>query len=191
MNKNRRQFIKNAVVCSTVLTASVALGQSKSDFTFEELLINFSKSWKRSKTYLLEISEAMPAKDYNFRPVPEIRTFAEQILHLSSSIYDFSALIKGEKNPVLQTVFDAKGKSKSQIVEILNQALNYATSAIEDVTEQGSRQTIQWGGRLYENSTEMPIFGVIRVLHDHTTHHRGQLVVYLRLKGIEPPTYVD
>ena len=190
MNNNRRQFIKRAAICSTIFPLTNVFGASK-EFPFETILENFSQSWKRSKTYPLEIGEAMPEKDYDFRPVPEIRSFAEQVLHLANSIYGFSAIIKGEKVPVQPNIFEAKGKSKKEIIEVLTESLNYSTSAIEDLNEKRANQTVPWGGRLYESLTEIPIWGVVRVLHDHTTHHRGQMVIYLRLKGFEPPTYVD
>ncbi|HMB91196.1 MAG TPA: DinB family protein [Rhodothermales bacterium] len=192
MPTDRRAFLRQGATLSfAALPFAGSVAYAETAFTFAELVDSFSASWNRSKTYMLEVAEAMPADSYAYRPTPEIRSFAEQMLHVAASVYGFASVIKNEPIPVPQDQFNAAGKSKEVILTTLEQALDFAASAIVEISEERALETTPWGGRLYDGMTEMPVFGVIRVLHDHTTHHRGQAIIYLRMQGIAPPTYVD
>src|SRR5471032_2261685 len=56
--------------------------------------------WKRAKVYTKEYLDAMPADGYGFKPTPEIRSFAQQMLHLADANYFFISTASGKKSPL-------------------------------------------------------------------------------------------
>ncbi len=66
------------------------------------------KEWERAKAYTKEYLDAMPESGYSLKPTPEMRSFAEQMLHLTDANYGFVAAASGEKSPV------GSGESKRQ-----------------------------------------------------------------------------
>lgn len=189
MSITRSQFLTQVAIASLLIIGSLnfAIIENKNN---DALLDNYKISWERSMTYMIEVAEAMPEEHYTFRPTGEIRTFGEQMLHVAQGIYGFASNIKGERFPVSQETFAVEDKTKEEIISILKDASNYSSEALKNLTQSRATEEVPWGGRLYE-STKMPVFGVVQIMHDHTTHHRGQSIIYLRLKGITPPTYVD
>src|SRR5471030_1424712 len=55
--------------------------------------------WQRAKVYTKEYLDAMPADSYGFKPTPEIRSFAQQMLHLADANYFFASTASGMKSP--------------------------------------------------------------------------------------------
>ena len=125
--------------------------------------------WLASAAYTRAIAEQMPAADYQFRSSPEQMTFGEQLLHIAEqdvSIFrEMGAQIEFAKpSPVKGELLRTLDKVKEDGLQLL------ARLAADP---HGSLDTLN---------------GLLLAL-DHTTHHRGQLVVYLRLKGIVPAEY--
>lgn len=73
---------------------------------------------------------------------------------------------------------------KDSILGILNRAYDYALRALEtfNPSELGKMESFFTG--------PMNRLQIINLINDHQTHHRAQLLVYLRMKGIKPPAYV-
>ena len=143
----------------------------------------FLPTWQRAKAYSLEFAEAMPEEHYNFKPTPEISSFGEQIVHAAGAAFFFASKIKGEENPMKE--FKAEGKSKAEIKDFLTRSFDYAESALAGLSDEEAAKKIPLFGELTLTKAE-----TFLTLRDHITHHRGQMVIYLRLKGIKPPQYV-
>jgi len=58
------------------------------------------KEWERAKAYTKEYLDVMPENGYALKPTPEMRSFAEQMLHLTDANYSFAATATGEKSPL-------------------------------------------------------------------------------------------
>ncbi len=65
-------------------------GRSKPQYDF---VLEFDPMWKRTRVYTLEVAAAMPEDRYTYRPVPEVRTFAEQALHIAETNHSFTDII--------------------------------------------------------------------------------------------------
>lgn len=147
----------------------------------------FLDELKLSRAYTLECAQAMPGEKYEFRPVPEVRTFGQQMVHLSEAIPGlFELFVEGKKAPTHP--FSEGGKepvlSKEEIIARLGVGFDYVERAAARLNAATLRQTTKiFGGR------EITKHRMLRFLLDHTTHHRGQTVVYLRLNHIQPPLY--
>lgn len=75
-------------------TAFTSNAQSTIDETIKE--------WERAKAYTKEYLEAMPADKYSLKPTPEMRSFAQQMLHFTDANYGFISAATGVTSPVGQ-----------------------------------------------------------------------------------------
>ena len=147
----------------------------------------FLDELKLSRAYTLECAQAMPAEKYEFRPVPEVRSFGQQMIHLSEAVPGlYELFIEGKKAPTHP--FSEGGKepvlSKEEVIARLGVGFDYVERAAAKLRDSALRQPTKiFGGR------EISKHRMLRFLLDHTTHHRGQTVVYLRLNRIQPPLY--
>lgn len=125
---------------------------------------------ENSRKYTLQVAEAMPDKDYHYKPEGAGWDFGELLHHIAYGIHWWEDnYIKGNKTewapPPAKT-------SKKDVVA-------YLTKAFDSLQKTVKGQTLD----------EQLGYGAHATL-DHITHHRGQAVVYLRTHGIEPPEYV-
>jgi len=142
----------------------------------------FMPTLQRAKTYSIEMAELMPENHYSFKPTPEIMSFAEQTVHTASAMFWFASKVKGEPNPGKD--FKVEGKTKADIIKFLKDAFDYAEKVLVDLSDTDAAQKIPVFGELTLTKSQ-----VFLLLRDHTTHHRGSMVIYLRLKGIKPAQY--
>ena len=124
---------------------------------------------ENSRNYTLAVAEAMPEKNDGFKPVPEVWTFLEQLHHIAYGIGWWQEnYIKGNKIDWAPTPVK---KNRKEVVNYLNTSYDSLKDTI--AKSKGDDDLIKGF-----NSTM-----------DHITHHRGQLVVYLRCNGIAAPEY--
>src|SRR5580698_841388 len=60
--------------------------------------------WQLAKIYTKAYLDAMPEEGYGFKPTPEIRSFAQQMLHLSDANYVFATVASDKPNPLGETL---------------------------------------------------------------------------------------
>ncbi len=137
-----------------------------------------AEHWKTSKAYIVAIAEQMPASDYGFKPVDAQMSFGEQMAHIASSnlwFLKFSGADVKLKEP--------EKKDKESVIKYLNESFDAAIKIVEGLTpEQLNKETKLEGMKM--SGFEAVLFGM-----DHITHHRGQCIVYLRLKNNKPADY--
>ena len=142
----------------------------------------FLEKWQNSKNYLLEMAELMPEGYYDFKPTERQRSFKEQLLHIRSNINWLSSSI-GEI--IMEVSEDYKNpKTKKELIATLDGAFNLATQVVEEMTEEDLAKTMDFFAGPKSH------LQILNLMQDHVTHHRGQIIVYLNLKNIEPPRYV-
>ena len=147
---------------------------------------DFLQRWESSKEYMVAVAEAMPEDAYGFKPVEEEMTFAEQLMHIAVVVewHTFSRF-GGMDTPFRSGDYRADGLSKREIIRVLEHEFDKANDYIKEFEAD----------RLDETNTYAEFTRTRRqflmLLADHVTHHRGQLLVYLRLKGIKPPNYIQ
>ena len=129
---------------------------------------------------LLRTAEKMPAEHYDFRPADDVRTFGQIIGHLSDAQYAMCSAVLGEKNPRLDV--EKTKTSKADLVAALKESTAYCGRAYDAVNDKTGAETVQFFGG------DTPKLGVLTVNHVHLMEHYGNLVTYMRMKGIVPPT---
>jgi hypothetical protein len=135
------------------------------------------QNYTRTKDVLLRAAAKMPDEGYAFRPTAEVRTFAQVIGHISDAQAMMCGGVIGQTPKV-----DANKTAKADVVAELKKSFDVCDKAYDQLNEGNSMQVGGTGfmggtmaGRLYGN-----------LLHDNEMY--GTIVVYLRLKGIVPPS---
>ena len=132
------------------------------------------------KAMLLRSAEKMPEEGYGFRPTEAVRTYGQIVGHLAESQYFFCSAVLGEKNPspkIEQTV-----TAKAELVAALKAAFAYCDKAYDGMNEASAAQTVKFFG------LDTPKLGVLYTNQMHGASHYGNLVTYMRLKNIVPPS---
>jgi uncharacterized damage-inducible protein DinB len=159
-----------------LIVTLLAVKSYAADSAFAE---EFGKRWIKTRKMSIGVAEAMPPIQYAFRPDPGSMTFAEQITHVARINYAFCAGLKDTAMPPLPAPTD-----KDTLTKFLADSFDYCSASIATVTESQMNQPHSTpDGRL--NGREL-----LLALYVHMAHHRGQMEVYLRDKGIAPPQYV-
>ena len=132
------------------------------------------------KAILLASAERVPEESYSFKPTDEVRSFGQIVGHVADSQYIFCSVVLGEKNPLPKV--EKTKTSKADLVAALKDAFAYCDKAYNDVTDASAGQTVKFHGG------DTPKMGVLTTNIVHSTEHYGNLVTYMRLKHIVPPT---
>lgn len=164
-----------STLCLIIGIASITKAQSPVE--------DLTKEWERAKAYTLEYLEAMPDSGYALKPTPEMRSFAEQMLHLTDANYGFIAAVTGVKSPVGRGESEKTAdKSKANVTKLVTDGYDFVITNVKKMTPAQLQQKIKLFGQ-FDITRAM----ALAKLFEHQTHHRGQTTVYLRLAGVTPP----
>ncbi|WPP52989.1 DinB family protein [Catalinimonas niigatensis] len=158
---------------------------SQTEVTLEnEFADDFYPVWQRAGAYLLEVAEVMPAELYGYQPTEDVFTFAEQLMHTAANIYFLNATYVQDEE-MEDFDLETEGKSKEEIIQLLREAIASVDASYKALSPEEENEAVNLFNRIETNKKR-----VLLLIRDHMTHHRGQLVIYLRMNGIEPPSYV-
>ncbi|MCF8237597.1 MAG: DinB family protein [Saprospiraceae bacterium] len=150
----------------------------------DPFLGDFLLRWQNAHAYTMQMVEAMPEQYFDFRPVEEEMTFGEQCMHMVGNIYNLTNRYIQEDTLYQKPDTHASTMTKQEILNRVNKAFDDAGSAVLNLDPRDlDTVTDFFAGPISKRR-------VVMLLNDHQSHHRGQMVVYLRLKGITPPKYV-
>lgn len=171
--------MKTIKFLTTICLALSMMSLAKAQTTTDDLV----KEWERAKAYTKEYLDTMPASGYSLKPTPEMRSFAEQMLHLTDALYGLTAAATGEKSPAGQGGFEKTAdKSKENVTKLVMEGYDFAINCIKKMTPEKLNEKIKLFGR-FDMTREI----AIAKSFEHQTHHRGQTTVYMRLAGAKPP----
>lgn len=140
------------------------------------------KDWERAKAYTKEYLDAMPEAGYALKPSPEMRSFAEQMLHISDANYGFISSVTSEKPAVKDLEKSTTDKSKANVTKLTLDSYDFAINNIKKLTAADLQAQTKVFGRF-----DMSKVATTQKAFEHQTHHRGQTTVYIRLAKATPP----
>ncbi len=159
----------------------------------------FSKALKTSfdtvARYLVGSAEKMPESNFSFKPTPEVRSFGQIIGHVANSQFSYCARAKGEKNPNQGNDFEKK-TAKDDLVKALKDSVAYCSAVYDTMTDAMAVEPVAAPPAPAPTASaparppQQPALK-LRFLLGNITHdqeHYGNLVTYLRLKGLVPPS---
>jgi uncharacterized damage-inducible protein DinB len=138
--------------------------------------------WQNGLKYTEDVMNALPDSLWNFKPVKEEMSFREQVLHITQNMYWLSSTYLNDKNTGLK--IKDEGQSIQEIKAKYQEIGKYTLEVLRNLKENELTERVHF---FAGNLTRWQIF---ELMHDHHTHHRGQMIVYLRLNGFKPPKYV-
>lgn len=132
-------------------------------------------------TYLTETAEMLDEDLYAFRPTEEVRTVGELLGHVADAQYLFCSAAAGEENAASSNV-EESASSKEEIVAALNEAFAYCTGIYDGMTDAEGAEMRTIFGR------QMAASAILAFNSTHNYEHYGNLVTYMRINGIVPPS---
>ena len=168
-----RTLLRTLLIC-LLAPAAVAWAQDNPLSTFNKGV------YGPVKNILLRTAEKMPEENYNFKPTDAVRSFGQVVGHVADAQYLFCSIVLGEKNPAPK--IEQTKTSKADLIAALKDAFAYCDKAYDGMTDASATQMVKlFGG-------DTPKLGVLTVNNMHNLEHYGNLVTYMRLKNIVPPT---
>ncbi|MFA6085262.1 DinB family protein [Mucilaginibacter sp.] len=139
--------------------------------------------WTRAKAYTKAYLDAMPADGYTFKPTPEVKSFAEQMLHIADADYFFVSTVSGKESPLGKTSLEKTiPQNKEATTKAVMDSYDWVISAVQGMTPAQFQEVASMGKDMKVVKGLLLAKGF-----EHQTHHRGQTTVYIRLKGATPP----
>jgi uncharacterized damage-inducible protein DinB len=163
------------MLCATLASAQTPAAPANS---YTGILRN---SWNNVKRYVASSAEKMPDASYAFKPTPEVRSFGELVGHLANEHYLLCSPLKGEKNPKADVDFEKK-TTKADLVQAINESIAYCDAAYAAAKDE-PRTVMPFS----ETQKDTP-FRVMLLNVTHDNEHYGNMITYLRMKGIVPPS---
>lgn len=125
-------------------------------------------------------AEEMPEENYSFKPTPDVRSFGQLVGHEADANYMFCSMVSGDKNP--SPGVEKTKSSKADLVAALKDAVAYCTKTYGAMTDtQGAAMTKFMNFNVAKLS-------LLSINTAHTDEHYGNMVTYLRIKGLVPPS---
>lgn len=139
---------------------------------------------ENSKKYLLLVAQNMPEDKYSFKASSESMSFAEHLMHIAWAMdWHSQSLMGGRKarNWNTDTELKVDNKSKKEMINIIGRTFDKTIEFISDFDINKLNERLDYFGLVRTKRQ------ILLLLTDHITHHRGQMLVYMRLNGLKPP----
>ena len=140
------------------------------------------EQWNDVGRKLIAMAEDMPEDKYEYKPNPESRTFAANLIHVSASMYYFTDLAQGNKPRYPDDPKRDDLKTKAQIVAFVKKSVADGADLLKAKGDAALMTPINAGGPRMTSYGDLA-YGLI----EHSGEHYGQLVVYFRNNGMVPP----
>lgn len=168
--------MKRLVLCALcAIVCQVAFAQEGGKTLVTELV----KHWEASKALSLAVAAAMPDDSYSFKATEAEMTFGGQMNHIALANGSYCSAAIGSKSPIGKPADDTKATATKN----LTTAYDYCIDGLKELTDADLPKMMKRG------NGEMSKFELFWGGFTHSAHHRGQAEVYLRLKGVTPPSY--
>jgi len=140
------------------------------------------EQWNDIGRKLVAMAEDMPEDKYEYKPNPDSRTFAANLIHVSASMYYFTDLAQGNKPRYSDDPKRDDLKTKAQVVAFVKKCVADGADVLKAKGDAALMTPINAGGPRMTSYGDLA-YGLI----EHSGEHYGQLVVYYRNNGLVPP----
>jgi uncharacterized damage-inducible protein DinB len=136
--------------------------------------------YMNAKQDILRSADKMPEDKYAFKPIDTVRSYGQVLAHVADGQYEFCGAAAGKQDT---KNIEQTAKSKADIVAALKSAFAYCDAIYAGMTDAKAAEMIPAFGGAKITRLSMLDFNV-----SHTMEHYGNLVTYLRIQGIVPPS---
>jgi len=150
------------------------------------VLVNEAKfPWSVVRDNLLKMAQKMPEENYSFRPAPGMESFGQRVTHIAGANFRICQGVAGINQPAGV----AGGTSKAKLVALLKKSSDACDAVFGSLTDAGAMEKIssRLGGPFPPEATRTKLSTLYNMIR-HSNEMYGYMCVYLRLKGIVPPS---
>jgi uncharacterized damage-inducible protein DinB len=140
------------------------------------------RDYQSIRNSFIRAAEKMPEENYGFKPSPDVRSFGQQVAHVADDQYNLCSPAKGDVRKEAYTYIEGTLSKKADMVAALKEAFAYCDGAYDALTDASGTEMVK-RGKGTRSRFEMLNWNLW-----HTWEHYGNVVVYLRMKGLVPPT---
>ena len=176
-----KRFLITALLCTTFSAAAMAqTAKAGSGADANVSITALRTNWQQAVGNITKAAEELSEADYAYRPVATVRTFGEIVGHVAGSQNLMCAAALGDKQPA-EDAIEKVAKSKAAILKALHESVEYCTKAYAITSATAGMSTELFG----EKSTRV---GALALNAVHDGEHYGNIVTYMRMKGMVPPS---
>ena len=136
--------------------------------------------WKQITGYITKAAEELPESTYAYRPTPEVRSFGQLIGHVAGAQYLICAAAVGDPERKEDEI-ERTRTTKAALVEALKASTEYCAKAYAQTDAAAQKKTKLFG-------REQTRLFALALNATHNAEHYGNIVTYLRLNQIVPPS---
>jgi uncharacterized damage-inducible protein DinB len=159
------------------LAAAGPRAQTPSSF-ITELKRYYYEAVKRNLTAMVE---KMPEEHFAFKPVPEVRSFGESVAHVADAQARNCHLVAGAGSKTLDA---DKKKTKAELLAALKESFAICDAAFAALTDAQANDMVKMGQAGFQLTKSSLLVSMV----SHSNEQHGYMAMYLRLKGIVPPS---
>ena len=177
----------NKLVClmfASVLMAPHAQAQTPAAQGGQKIPLaeGLRRSYNTMKMNLTETAQKFDEAAYMYTPSKDIRGFGAQLAHVANSQFNACAAARGEKNPHQGTNLEKTKTTRADIIQALADSFAFCDPVFANLTDQSATELVRQG------QNEVARGAVLTNLIAHGNEEYGILTVYLRTKGMVPPS---
>src|SRR5271157_4871002 len=177
MVPNLYQRTSMKLLTAALLLAAVASAQ---DAPANPLITVSKNIYAIAKNDILRSVDKIPDDMWSFQPTKDVRTVAQLFAHIADGQYEFCG-VAAEGKSVSKDI-EKNLKTKAEIVPALKEAFAYCDATYAKMTDANAPELASFFGM------RITKLGVMDFNIAHTMEHYGNLVTYMRIKGIVPPS---
>lgn len=173
-------MILPAVLFVCFSASAAVVGAQDSSVKANPIHSDMNRFYAGMKHIVFLAAEKVPEKSYSFKATKEVRSFGEIVGHIADSQFEMCSIALGEKY-VARNIEKTK-TSKADLITALKEGFAFCDRAYDGITEESASQLVNFMG------AETTRIGVLSANLTHSGLHYGNLVTYMRMKKIVPPT---
>ena len=168
------------VAILTVACAAPAFAQGPSSSNAAVATNSARPAYDAAKRFITRAAEEVPEATYAFKPTPDVRSFGQLVGHIANANYMICSVALGEQSPSRENIEQAR-TTKTALVEALKASFTYCDRAYAMPDAQLTQPADLFG-------MKMSRLGVLSFNAAHDYEHYGNIVTYMRLNGMTPPS---
>jgi uncharacterized damage-inducible protein DinB len=172
--------MRHLVLVTLLASGPLAFAETKGGADANPISQSMNRGYERVKKFIIAAADQMPADQYNFKPTPEVRSFGQLIGHVADAQYMFCSTAKKEPGP--KKNIEKSMTTKADLTKALGEAFAYCDAVYAASTDAALTQPIELFGQ------KMIKFSALDINVAHDNEHYGNIVTYLRLKKLVPPS---
>jgi len=138
------------------------------------------EQWRQVTAFVTAAAEQLPEADYAYKPVATVRSFGQLFGHVAGAQYMMCAAALGEPARAEDAVEKA-ATTKAALVQALKESTAYCARAYAQPAAATAAMVELFGDR--QSRAQVLALNAV-----HNGEHYGNIVTYMRMKGLVPPS---